>query len=421
MLGMKKMDITLPHLKGQNHASDTPAIPNSTSTRAKRSRKLLRLMLVLSFGLFFLRYWSGRNGNEIFTGELHSQQMRAAGVAHWIEDNQGKNNYFTGNGLIEGEWLFGTYLMSGLGLVQSAWEHPELRERHTALVRLAVEKLLSPEVRAFDTQEWNEDAIETLAEGTNGHAAYLGYLNLLLACQKMIDPESPASALHDQISDALERRLRASPIGLLQTYPGECYPVDNAPGIASLALRDRFRQGSVRPRIQLWLDRYLTSWRDRVSGLLYQAVNSQTGNPEDKPRGSGTSLSVYFLSFADSSISTQLHQAALKELSAGGLGFTAMREYRRGVDGKGDVDSGPLLLGLSISSTGFSLAGCRQQGDLEGFISRWRLVHLLGIPARTFDGQSHFVMGGRLGDAILFAMTTAVSPALLNQQFPVHP
>lgn len=347
-------------------------------------------------------------------GDLATQQSLSAGAARWIEADINQSSHSTGSKLFDGEWLFGTYVMSGLGLAQTAMEHPELRAQNVPLIRTAVERLLHSDVRAFDERRWGEDPIESLAAASSDHAAYLGYFNLLLACQQLIDPEAPSAALHDRISQVLETRLLASPQGLLETYPGECYPLDNAAGIASLALRDRTVQGTISVPVRRWLDAYLTRWQDPHSGLLYQAVDYTTGSPRDHPRGSGTNLAVYFLGFADPALSLQLHASALASLADTGLGFTAMREYPRGMNGRGDIDSGPLFAGWSISSTGFSLAGCRQQGDAAGFTTRWRLVHLFGIPSQR-AGRTHFVTGGRLGDAILFAMATALPPAVLER------
>jgi hypothetical protein len=343
----------------------------------------------------------------------------AAGVDRWIKEDPTTEAFTTGSSIYDGEWLFGSLVMSGLSLIQSAWKHPELREVNVARVRLIVEKLLSLKARAFDAHEWKEDAIDSLDSGIGDHAAYLGYFNLLLACQQLIDPQAPSTNLHNQISQALSRRLEASPVGLLQTYPRQCYPVDNSPGIASLALRDRMRDGKISPAVQRWLEAYRTRWVYSQNGLLFQAVDSRTGQPTDFPRGSGSFLASYFLSFADAELSEKLYQAAAKELTCSNLGFTAMREFPPGIDRRGDIDSGPLVNGLSISATGFSLAGCRQYGTLDEFTERWRLVHLLGVPAQA-GGEYHFIMGGRLGDAILCAMCTVVRPETLDHEISRH-
>ena len=381
--------------------------------------RLARLGLAIAAAVVFSRWWCARDAADVWQGNLTTHKAMAAGVEHWLKADLKTEGFASGSNLYNGEWLFGSLVMSGLGLIQSAWEHPELREVNIVRVRLAVEKLLSPEARAFDAHEWKEDAIDTLDTGKGDHAAYLDYFNLLLACQQIIDPEAPNAQLHERISQALTRRLEASPFGLLQTYPRQCYPLDNASGIASLALRDRTRSGVISPAVQRWMDAYRTRWIDSKHGLLIQAVDYRNGQAIDFPRGSGTGLGAYFLSFADTDLSRKLYRAANQELACSNLGFTALREYPRGINGRGDIDSGPLVNGLSISATGFSLAGCRQHGTVDEFTERWRLVHLLGVPAQA-GGEYHFIMGGRLGDAILCAMCTAVRPEILNRELTRH-
>ena len=83
-----------------------------------------------------------------------------------------------------------------------------------------------------------------------------------------------------------------------------------------------------------------------------------------------------------------------------------MREYPPGEGGPGDIDSGPVILGIGFSSTGFALAGARTFGDRERFQSLYRTAYLIGSPLER-GGLRNYVCGGPLGNAILFAMLTA--------------
>ena len=83
-----------------------------------------------------------------------------------------------------------------------------------------------------------------------------------------------------------------------------------------------------------------------------------------------------------------------------------MREYPRGVFGLGDIDSGPVIFGFGVSSTGFSLAGARRYGDDDAFSALYATTHVFGAPTAVGDA-TRFATGGPIGDAILFAMLTA--------------
>jgi hypothetical protein len=143
---------------------------------------------------------------------------------------------------------------------------------------------------------------------------------------------------------------------------------------------------------------------DKATGLLVQAVDADTGAPTDAPRGSGTLLAVYFLSFADMSLSRALWDAAERELGGSVLGFGVVREYPGG--GRGDIDSGPIALGYGVSATGFALAGARIHGDPARFGRLYATATLFGAPIDR-GGIRRWTEGGPIGDAILFAMATA--------------
>ena len=59
---------------------------------------------------------------------------------------------------------------------------------------------------------------------------------------------------------------------------------------------------------------------------MIQAVSSIDGRALDAPRGSGTALGIYFLSFADTELSRELYTAARQQLGRTivyGYGFTS--------------------------------------------------------------------------------------------------
>lgn len=82
-----------------------------------------------------------------------------------------------------------------------------------------------------------------------------------------------------------------------------------------------------------------------------------------------------------------------------------MNEFPDNHKGRGDVDSGPLIFGMSPSACGFSLAGARAFGDRDTFVRLYRTAHLMGTPV-DFNGRRTYVTGGPLGNAILLAMLT---------------
>jgi hypothetical protein len=266
----------------------------------------------------------------------------------------------------------------------------------------SVSRLIDPETNAFATAAWGARGLDELAHG-EGHG-YLGYANLALSMLRLVDAATPQAALNDELTDALARRLAAAPHGLVETYPGEAYPLDVAMVGGSIALHDCAVGRQERDFMATWR-RVFARYVERDTGFLYQAALASSGVPIDSPRGSGTALAAYALSFADEDLSRRLY-GALREQRVDVLGFGMMREYPRGFTGHGDIDSGPVLFGLGVSATGFGLAGARLYGDQATFTQLYRTVDLFGVPLHGGQ-QRHFLSGGPLGNAILLAMTSA--------------
>ena len=379
---------------------------SKTAQHSGRSVWLRRVVLLTVF-LATLRLlppaWCGRNGGAWWRGDLELQARLGSSVERWISRPLVLDQFLTGDPTFDGEWLFGTFQMAILGSAQLAREHPELRADCLRRMELAEDRMLAEQVRHFDRREWKEDPIDAL-DGPNGHAGYLAYFNLALGVHRQLDPQFKHRGLNDRISVALARNLNASPIRLIETYPGQTYPVDNCAAAASLLLHDRAdRTNRFRPVYQRWLAEMKSRYTDPRTGLLIQAVSSRTGNPTDAPRGSGTLLGSYFLGLAGEPFARDLYLAARRELTAPVAGFGAVREYPPGIiAGSGDIDSGPLIFGRSISASGFMMGCARQQGDEETFRSIFRSVHLFGAPTRQ-AGMTTFAVGGPLGDSLLTA------------------
>lgn len=236
-------------------------------------------------------------------------------------------------------------------------------------------------------------------DGDDGHAAFYGYTALPLALRRHIAPGSRFDAVEDRLIAGLVRRFDGSD-GLIATYPGERYGVDNAAGIGAIGLHDATTGEDHGATVRKWESMVRATQLDR-SNLLLQSTTAD-GRPLDGPRGSGTALAAYFLSWGDPQLSRELWSAMRAQMYGGPPGFGAMREYPPGVFGLGDIDSGPVIFGYGVSSTGFSLAGARLYGDQPAFRRLYATTALFGAPL-----SDHFATGGPLGDAILLAMLTA--------------
>lgn len=353
-------------------------------------------------------WWFRRGADVWWRGDAALQRALADTVDRKIiQTGITSGDFNTGHATFNGEWLFGSYMMAGMGMGQLAIQHREYRAWAIERMEACVDRIVAQETRRFDSGEWRRDPLEALGSDQD-HAAYLGYLNLVLSFDRLLNPATRHAALNDRVTAHLVARIEATPTMMLQTYPGETFPVDNCAVIASIALHERATGARHGGLVKRWIANCAAKFRDAKSGLLIQAALTD-GRPADDPRGSGTAFGGYFLSFADADFSASLYTALRTHLAGSVLGFGAVREYPKWIDGRGDIDSGPILFGYGVSATGFSLAGARQYGDRDLFSRLYASAALAGAPLRR-DDAFEFVTGGPLGNAILFAMLTAVPP-----------
>ena len=349
----------------------------------------------------------GRDAGALFDGDQDTQDALAREVIAYVSRDE-HASFHTGSDLFDGEWAVATYQMSILALGQIVLEHPELRDDYLPAMRHAADRMVARDTLRFGRTMWGTDPLAGLPAG-EGHA-YLGYVNLALGMLRLVDPETPHAALHDRLTEALARRLDRSPHGIFETYPGQAFPPDVASVAGSIGLHQRATGVDRSALLARWSARYRAAWVDG-SGYLVQLGDPRTGEALDAPRGSGTAIAAYFVSFCDRALSRDLDRALARHGHATFLGFGAVREYGPGHDGWGDIDSGPVVLGVGVSPTGFALAGARLHGDRDRYVEIVRTATLFGVPVER-EGGRRFLAGGPIGNAILLAMLTATPLAM---------
>ena len=106
-----------------------------------------------------------RGAAPVWADDPPTMARYAAGVERWIAGPLAAEQFTTGSPLFDGEWLFGTYLMAGLGFGQLALAAPPgsaERGRYATLLGVCLDRLISDEVRGFDAHRHGEDPLLSL-------------------------------------------------------------------------------------------------------------------------------------------------------------------------------------------------------------------------------------------------------------------
>ena len=236
---------------------------------------------------------------------------------------------------------------------------------------------------------------------------YQGWTNWLRGGILSLAPDPALEREFESASAALATAFDAARTPYLTAYPGQAWPVDSTVAMASLRLHDKLRPA----RYAGTIDRWLAGVRERLdpaTGLLPHTVDPVSGESTSGARGTSQSIIQRFLVDIDPAFgrSQYLRFRSLFVVRPLGLG-PAVREYPVGQNGPGDVDSGPLPLGVSLSATAVTLGAAAVQGDgrLAGALANYG--ELIGVPVSTPWSKRYAAGVLPIGDAFLAWSKTA--------------
>jgi hypothetical protein len=195
----------------------------------------------------------------------------------------------------------------------------------------------------------------------------------------------------DKQSAEIARAFDASVTPYLSASPDRTWPVDSVVAIASLRLHDRIRP----PRYQATIARWLAAVKARLdpaTGLIPHRVDPKDGHPLEAARGSSQSMLLRFLAEIDPVWAAQQYALFREKMVVTRMGLPGVREFPEGVAGKGDVDSGPLLLGVSGSATVVARGTAAVHRDAALGDALADTIEFFGMPLR-FGGEKRYALG----------------------------
>ena len=230
-----------------------------------------------------------------------------------------------------------------------------------------------------------------------------------------------------QQADSLAAELDASPQGLLDDYPGQCYPVDIVPAIAGIQRIDRLL-GTDHSAMIARAERLMEGpVIDPATGLPGYFVDKNTGLPLQPARGIGMSMTLVWTPQLWPAKSRDWYASYARQFWQQDAMLAGFREFRKGSpepDWQDEVDAGPVIAGYGTSASALGLASATVNGDhprarllaLQAITSAWPLpngalpgARVLSTPDAPYTGVT----------ALLFALTrapenTAQTPSDVN-------
>jgi hypothetical protein len=306
--------------------------------------------------------------------------------AHYLEriistpDNEASELNALGNA----EWSLFSLSYAVYAFTNMAQLDSTFRPEAAHYTELAIRKMLAGNiVRAFR----NPNAAIEVDSVTS--VLYLGHLNLMLGCHRLLAPTSPYQALHDSLSATLHRRLAAAPNHCLESYPGGVWVPDNTVALASLQLHSDLTGSPYRAFCRQWVAYARQHLTDPSTGLLLSKPATRHQAAEE-PRGSHLGWSIFFLyRFAPDYAAEQYHR--YQEQFSTNFGVIRLYHERAGSyeTSEGDVDSGPLILGYSIPANAFAFGNAVALRDWRN-AQRLRRVISFGSRAVETPQELHY-------------------------------
>jgi len=189
----------------------------------------------------------------------------------------------------------------------------------------------------------------------------------------------------------------------VDSYPGDAWPGDNAAGAAVLRSCGTLLDPRYTRTAQAWL-RAALARADPATGLIPHHAGSTL------PRGESAALMVRFVHEIDTAAAAAQYAAYERTFATRFAGLLpAAREFPRGVSGEGDVDSGPLILGVSAPASVVGIAAARITGHPAAAADLRASPEVLGAPLQ-WGGRRTYAFGELpVGEAFL-AWATVVRP-----------
>lgn len=288
----------------------------------------------------------------------------------WAKERvaQGKAEGMSTENISGTEWpLFGSvFYLWGVENLQNAWDagdhagvEPKVYARDAIIA--ASELVIDPKHASWVKQHW----------GTN----YLHHENVFYRMLVMGALTSRAELLHDGahldlLRDQVEsfsQELDASKTGLLDDYPGQCYPGDVMSALMCIKRADTVLGTDHSKFIERALRGFVGKQETRFHLPPY-AANADTGVPESDARGCANSymgLTAPELWPGQARIWFALYDASFWQKHAITAGY---REYAKDYPNSEwtmDVDAGPVIAGHGVAANAFGIGAARKNGRFD--------------------------------------------------------
>jgi hypothetical protein len=313
------------------------------------------------------------------------------------------------------EWpLFGSvfYLLATESL-QAAWEKdpstsqvaPNIYAK--GAIEAATRLVIDPTQANWVKLHWGENYLKT------ENVFYRMLIISALTCHARLTGEQQYLPLLKDQTESLSAALDASPHGLLDDYPGQCYPGDVLMAIAMIHQADTV----LGTDHSAFLQRAMRGFQNEAldgHGLVPYAASAKSGQPIGHARGCGNSYASLFAPGIWPEQARTWYELYTQNFWQENWTCAGFREFSKDLPSHnwyGDVDSGPVLGGFGCAACAFGVGAARANGHFEHaypltaemLVTSWPLPNGTRLLPRLLSNATEAPLLGEA--AILFNLT----------------
>ncbi len=327
------------------------------------------------------------------------------------------------------EWpVFGSvfYLWATEALQEAFDENPTLarsapRDYARGAIEAAAALVADPNHASWVREHWGDAYLEK---------ENLFYRMLLISgltsYQKLCGDTKYEDLLRKQVQ-SLASELDQSPYGLLDDYPGQCYPIDILPAIAAIRRADVILGTDHAEFVARAIRGFQETRLDKDTGLPAYVADSKTGRAKDSARGVGLSFMLIWAPELWPETARQWYAKYEQQFWQQGRWLAGFREFPKDIHvgrfAYADVDAGPVVSGYGAAACAFGIGAARAMGrfDHAYVLASQAMVGSWPLPNGTLLGPrllSNLSNAPYLGEAaMLFALTRVpVYPAKVAER-----
>lgn len=298
------------------------------------------------------------------------------------------------------EWNYGFYVFYALSLEALVERFPERREYAAKQIDVCTRLMMQISVNVSDAE------IQAHLAEPGDYAASLvsGYQCLVLGIRKKLVGDTLYDSKMTGIADALARELY-----IQLDKCGSVYTSDQSTQLHAIWRVDQTLGTDHSALFSLWMQTMQDKFIEPTTGMLQTIVSINPDKVISLPRTTSVAWSIIFLADIYPDFTAQQFAAMNADRVRRVVNLAAFAEYSElNLLDFGDMDSGPMLAGISPSATGFGLCAQRLYGTQADYTRTYRIFELFGLP-KVDDSGKYYRMGNGMGDAILL-YSKIVSP-----------